>query len=122
LRDEAGNEDPTHLAGVYLRFDAEPPKVAFEGKEGDEDRDPPAQLVAPVSDRLSGPAGGTISSRRADAPGFTGLPTKLRRGDDGKTTLVAPTPTLGPGTWLFRAEATDAAGNAGTTTLPADGT
>jgi hypothetical protein len=122
LRDEAGNEDPTHLAGVYLRFDAEPPKVAFDGREGDEDRDPPGQIVAPASDRLSGPAGGTISYRRADAPNFTELPTKLRQGDDGKTALVAPTPTLGPGTWLFRAEAIDAAGNVATTTLRGDGT
>jgi hypothetical protein len=122
LRDEAGNEDPTHLAVVYLRFDAEPPKVAFDGKEGDEDRDPPAQLVASVSDRLSGPAGGTISYRRTDAPDFTELPTKLRQGDDGKTALVAPTPALGPGAWLFRAEAIDAAGNAATTALRGDGT
>jgi hypothetical protein len=122
LRDEAGNENPSSYAEVHFRFDAAPPTVAFEGKEGDEDRPPPAQVVAAVADQLSGAAGGTISYRRAEGQDFTDLPTKLRRDDQGRATLVAPTPNLLPGTWVFRAEALDGAGNTATTSLRGDGT
>jgi hypothetical protein len=122
LRDAAANEDPTHLAGAYLRFDAEPPKVAFEGKEGDEDRSPPAQIVATVADPLAGPAAGTISYRRAESQDLTELPTKLRQDGAGKASLVAPMPNLPAGTWIFRAEASDGAGNTASTSLRADGT
>jgi hypothetical protein len=121
LRDEAGNANPANFAELHLRYDSAPPAVAFEGKEGDEDRPPPPQLVATVADSLSGPAGGTISYRRAEAKDFTDLPTKLRQ-DQGRTVLVAPTPTLSPGTWIFRAEASDAAGNTASTSLRGDGT
>lgn len=121
LRDEAGNENPSSYAEAHFRFDAAPPTVAFEGKEGDEDRPPPAQVVADVADSLSGPAGGTISYRRAEGKDFTDLPIKLHQ-DGGKSMLVAPMPDLPAGTWVFRAEASDAAGNAASTSLRADGT
>jgi hypothetical protein len=122
LRDEAGNANPSNFAEAHLRFDAAPPQVAFDGREGDEDRDPPAQIVATVADGLSGPASGTISYRRAESQDVTELPTKLRQDDGGRTVLVAPTPDLPAGTWVFRAEASDAAGNTAVTSLRADGT
>jgi hypothetical protein len=122
LRDEAGNQNPASLAAAHLRLDAAPPSVAFEGKEGDEERPPPAQVAASVADPLSGPAGGTISYRRAEGQDFTDLPTKLSQGGSGKATLVAPLPDLPAGTWVFRAAASDAAGNSASTSLRGDGT
>jgi hypothetical protein len=123
LRDEAGNATPANGVDVPLRWDDVAPAVAFEGREGDEDRVPPGQILAAVVDPLSGPASGTISYRRSDAAAWTDLPTKLVAGDAvGKATLVAPTPTLGEGNWIFRAEASDEAGNAATTSLRGDGT
>jgi hypothetical protein len=121
LRDEAGNQSPAAYAEVHVRFDATPPTVAFEGREGDEERQAPPRLVADLADPLSGPAGGTISYRRAEGRDFTDLPTRLVS-EGGKATLAAPTPTLPAGTWVFRAEALDAAGNAASTSLRGDGT
>ena len=82
---------------------------------------PRRRSVADVADSLSGPAGGTISYRRAEGKDFTDLPIKLHQ-DGGKSMLVAPMPDLPAGTWVFRAEASDAAGNAASTSLRADGT
>jgi hypothetical protein len=121
LRDEAGNADPASFAEVHMRLDMAPPSVVFEGKGGYEDQPPPAQVTALVADPLSGPAGGTISYREVGTENFTDLPTKLRD-DQGRTTLVAPTPPLAAGNWEFRAEATDAAGNSASTSARADGT
>jgi hypothetical protein len=121
LRDEAGNEAAASGIDVPLRLDTGPPRVAFA------DGDPNGAVVASVADDLSGPAGGQVSYRRADSPSWTDLPTKFAPpaaagGDAGKATLSAPIPALPAGTWIFRAEASDAAGNAATTILHADGT
>ena len=48
--------------------------------------------------------------------------TKLLATGAGRASLVAPAPELGPGTYLFRAEAADAAGNSAASSLRADGT
>lgn len=117
LRDEAGNEAASTGIDLPLRLDEGPPTVAFvDGDPGG------GQVTASVADPLSGPAGGTISYRRADSANWSDLPTKLHPEADGKATLVTPMPALPAGTWIFRAEATDAAGNAATSTLHADGT
>jgi len=117
LRDEAGNESAATGVDVPLRFDDQPPGVAFA------DGDPKGgQVAANVADPLAGPAAGTISYRRADSQGWTDLPTKLHGDAPGKATLSAPLPDLAPGTWVFRAEAKDAAGNAAASSLHADGT
>jgi hypothetical protein len=117
LRDEAGNEDPATAVTVPLRFDDMRPNVAFAVGSGE------AELRADVSDGDSGPAGGQISYRRLDTPDWTELPTRLVPGDAaGSAHLVAPMPELGYGIYVFRADATDAAGNAASTTLRADGT
>jgi hypothetical protein len=117
LRDEAGNEDPSSAVTVPLRFDDVRPSAAFalDAPEG--------QLKADVSDALSGPASGSLFYRRLDVPDWTELPTKLVPGDaPGVAHLVAPMPELGYGTFVFRADVADAAGNTASTSLRADGT
>jgi hypothetical protein len=52
---------------------------------------------------------------------WTELPTKMQL-DGGKAALAARTPDLAPGTYVFRADAVDGAGNTASTTLRADGT
>jgi hypothetical protein len=117
LRDEAGNEAPAAAATLPLRFDDVKPTVAFLAS------DDPAQIVAEAADADSGPAVGTISYRRADASNWTDLATKLVAGPaPGKARLIAAMPNLGPGTWLFKVEVQDAAGNVTASTLRADGT
>jgi hypothetical protein len=120
LRDEAGNEAASTALEIPLRFDDVPPGLAFAVSEG---ADLPTQIRAAVSDEHSGPAAGTISYRRLNAEAWTELPTKLQpESAAGKATLLAPTPDLAPGTYVFRATAADGAGNATSTTLRADGT
>jgi hypothetical protein len=117
LRDEAGNEAPASAVTVPLRFDDAPPSVAFAPEE------PAGQLRADVADEHSGPAAGQLLYRRVDAAARSELPTKLVPGSaPGAGHLVAPMPELGYGTFVFRADATDAAGNTASTTLRADGT
>jgi hypothetical protein len=118
LRDEAGNEAPASALTVPLRFDDVPPGVAFVAAAGGGF---PEQLQAEVSDAHSGPASGTILYRRADSQQWLELPTKLVAGADGAR-LLAPMPAVSPGTYLFRAEAADAAGNTASSTRRADGT
>jgi hypothetical protein len=120
LRDEAGNDAPSSALEVPLRFDDVPPGVAFAAGEP---ADAPVQVSAAVSDEHLGPASGTISYRRLNAEAWTELPTRLEPDSGaGKATLLSPVPELAPGTYVFRAEAVDGAGNKATTTLRADGT
>jgi len=121
LRDEAGNESAAATASATLRFDDIPPGVAFEPAAGD---GVPAQVVAVMSDAHSGPAGGEIHYRRLDAQQWTELPAKFQRGDaEDAAKLIAQLPSdLGPGTYVFRADAVDAAGNGASTSRRVDGT
>jgi hypothetical protein len=121
LRDEAGNEAPSATATVPLRFDDVPPGVAFDpASEGDV---APDQIRAQVTDAHSGPAGGEIEYRRLDGQQWTELPAKFQAGDAGSGHLIARLPgDLGPGTYVFRADAVDGAGNAASTSRRADGT
>jgi len=116
LRDEAGNEAPATAVTVPLRLDDVSPQLVFATDQ------PEGEVVAEVADAHSGPAGGEILYRRVDQERWTELPTKLAPGADGKADLVAPLPDLDTGTFVFRADAADAAGNTATTTLRADGT
>jgi hypothetical protein len=117
LRDEAGNEAASTAVTVPLRFDDVRPAVAFSTEE------PASRVMADVADEHSGPAAGEILYRRVDAADWTELPTKLVPADaPGKAHLVAPMPDLGYGTYVFRADALDAAGNPASTSLRADGT
>lgn len=117
LRDEAGNEAPASAVTVPLRFDDVRPSVAFSADAGE------ARLQADVSDEHSGPASGQLLYRRIDAPTWTELPTKLVPGNAPSVAhLVAPMPELGFGTFVFRADAIDGAGNSASGSLRADGT
>jgi hypothetical protein len=118
LRGADGVDSETLAAVTPLRLDDVAPSVSF--MPGDAEALPP-QLVAAVSDPLSGIADGTISYRRLDEDRWAELPTQIRAGAFG-TELAAATPELKPGTaYLFQAEAIDGAGNLGTTVLRADG-
>jgi hypothetical protein len=122
LRDEAGNEASQAAAGasVPLRFDDVPPTVAFEAAAGDA---VPDQIRAQITDTDSAPVAGEIHYRRLDSQLWTELPAKFQRGDAAADAqLWARLPSdLGPGTYVFRADATDGAGNKATTTHRADG-
>jgi hypothetical protein len=117
LRDEAGNEAPPSAVTIPLRFDDLAPSVAFATEQ------PEGKVAATVADADSGAADGAILYRRLDAPAWTELPTKLvPEASAGSAALVAPLPDLGFGTWVFRADASDAAGNSASTPLRTDGT
>lgn len=117
LRDEAGNESPASAVTVPLRFDDVRPTVGFSAEPSE------TQVKADVADVHSGPASGQILYRRIDAQEWTELPTKLvAGGGSDRAQLVAPVPELGFGTFVFRADAVDAAGNTASTTLRTDGT
>jgi hypothetical protein len=117
LRDEAGNDAAGSAVMVPLRLDDVKPQVAFSTEE------PGSQVMADVADEHSGPASGELLYRRVDAGQWTELPTKLVPGNaPGKAHLVAPMPELGYGTYVFRADAVDAAGNSASSSLRADGT
>jgi hypothetical protein len=116
LRDEAENEAPATAVTVLLRLDNVQPKVEFPVEE------PEKQVWAGVADEQSGPAKGQIYYRRSDASEWTELATKVLPAETpGRARLVAPMPELGYGTFVFRAEAGDGAGNVASTTLRADG-
>lgn len=122
LRDEAGNENASSAASLPLRFDDVPPGVAFEAAAAGDA--PPPQIRAEVNDVHSGPAGGEIHYRRLDGQQWTELPTKFQRGESGdRGELLSRLPSdLGPGTYVFRADAADGAGNKAITTRRVDGT
>lgn len=120
LRDEAGNDWPPSAVEIPLRFDDVPPGVAFRAQV---DEEVPDLVAADLADAHSGPASGSISYRRLGGEEWTELPTRLQVGPgDGKASLLARTPDFAPGTYVFRADAADRAGNTASTSLRADGT
>jgi hypothetical protein len=124
LRDEAGNANPASAIEMPMRLDDVPPGIAFEAVQDTTASDLPQTVSAEVSDAHSGPAGGGIQYRRLNAERWDELPTRLRAdGGPGTARLVAEVPgSLDPGTYVFRAEAVDVAGNVTSTTRRADGT
>lgn len=122
LRDEAGNETASSAATLPLRFDDVPPGVAFAPAAAPDAV--PSQISAQIADAHSGPASGEIHYRRLGGEQWTELPAKLKRGGSADSAeLLAHLPTdLVPGTYVFRADAVDVAGNAASTTRRVDGT
>jgi hypothetical protein len=122
LRDEAGNEAPPSAISVPLRLDNVAPGVAFDVDAGSTGL--PERIQATISDAHSGPASGAIYLRRLGTEQWTDLSAKFQPGNAPDVAhLTAPLPgDLGPGTYLFRADAADGAGNVASTTRRADGT
>jgi hypothetical protein len=122
LRDEAGNEAPSSATSIPLRFDDVPPGVAFDSAGASSAV--PEQIRALIADTHSGPAGGEIDYRRLESQQWTELPAKFQRGDTADSAqIIARLPSdLGPGTYVFRASASDIAGNSASTTRRSDGT
>jgi hypothetical protein len=123
LRDEAGNESPGSAVSVPLRLDDVPPSVAFD--PAPDDGGLPEAVGAEITDAHSGPASGEITYRRLDRQDWTELPSKLAptpAAADGARLTAALPADLDPGTYVFRAEVRDAAGNQSSTTRRADGT
>jgi hypothetical protein len=122
LRDEAGNETASSATSLPLRFDDVPPGVAFAPvAAGDA---VPSQIAAQITDVHSGPASGEIHYRRLGSEQWTELPAKFQRGEsaDGAALLAHLPSDLTPGTYVFRADSVDAAGNSSSTTRRVDGT
>jgi hypothetical protein len=124
LRDEAGNANPSSAIEMPMRLDDVPPGLAFEAVSDPTGADLPQTVGAELTDEHSGPAGGEIEYRRLNADAWSELPTKLVVGERASAKrLVATVPdNLEPGTYVFRADGTDAAGNTTSTTRRADGT
>lgn len=124
LRDEAGNADSSSAVEIPMRLDDVPPGIAFEPVPDPAGAELPATVSARVSDEHSGAAKGQIAYRRVNAEHWIDLPSKLEEGEvAGSARLVAVVPgSLEPGTYVFRADAEDAAGNTASTTRRADGT
>lgn len=124
LRDEAGNHARSTAVTLPLRLDNVAPKVSFEVTPGAAEVNLPEFVRANVSDAHSGPARGEILYRRLNSDQWIDLATKIVNGKSRDAAqLVARVPTdLAPGTYLFRADATDAAGNSASSPLRADGT
>jgi hypothetical protein len=123
LRDEAGNENRSSAVAIPLRFDSVPPDVAFEPVADAAAASLPEELRAGVSDLHSGPAKGEILYRRLNEERWTDLPTKKVAGDTPeRVALVARIPRdLEPGTYVFRVDAADAAGNEASSQRRRDG-
>jgi hypothetical protein len=97
-----------------IEVDNSPPAIAFAAtQEG--------QVAVAMSDPYSGPASGRVSVQRDGAPGPTDLPTRFEAGAPGTARLVANLPELDDGTYVFRATASDALGNAGAAELRVKG-
>ena len=97
-----------------IEVDNSPPAIAFVAAEE-------GRVAAAVTDRYSGPASGTISVRPADSASWTDLATGFDRDGPEEATLTASLPDLGAGTYVFRAVAADAVGNAGSAQLRVSG-
>lgn len=97
-----------------------PPTVVFAVPSGD---GVPERVEAEVADSRSGPARGEVHMRRLGTDCWVELPSALEAsGVPGVAHLTAAVPDrLDPGTYVFRADVADAAGNAASTTLRADG-
>jgi len=114
-RDAAGNADPATASDpVTLRYDPEPPQVAFDALSGSD----PTLVSAPVVDKVSGLADGRIEISAAGSNTWQTLDTHV---DGSKLVARIDDASLPPGSYLLRATAHDQAHNESSTTQRADG-
>ncbi|HWK27322.1 MAG TPA: hypothetical protein VNS09_12215 [Solirubrobacter sp.] len=114
-RDAAGNESQ-ELASVpvTLRYDPEPPQLAFEPSSPSD----PTLVALTVKDTVSGVADGSIEISPAGSGTWQTLPV-TREGDRWLARIDDA--TLPPGPYELRARASDLARNEASTNLRADG-
>jgi len=120
-RDLAGNENDgtgeNRAPGVAaVQIDMTAPSLAFTARQDPAD---PDRLEALVSDPLSGVADGRVSYRRQGDAGWTELPTRLQ--GDRLVARIDSEALVRDGTYEFRAEGTDRAGNTAVTGRRSDG-
>ncbi|MDP8909347.1 MAG: hypothetical protein M3N47_09590, partial [Chloroflexota bacterium] len=114
-RDAAGNADPASASEpVTLRYDPEPPQLAFDAPSPSD----PTLVSVPVIDKVSGLADGRIEISAAGSNTWQTLSTQK----DGSRLLARiDDASLRSGAYLLRATAQDQARNEASTTLRADG-
>jgi hypothetical protein len=115
LRDAAGNADPAASSvPVTLRFDPEPPQLAFESPSATD----PTLVAAQVTDKVSGLADGAIEISQAGSNVWQTLGTQK----DGSRLLARiDDAALPAGDYVLRATARDQARNEASTTSRLDG-
>lgn len=114
-RDAAGNADPaTASEPVTLRYDPEPPQLAFDAPSASD----PTVVSVPVVDKVSGLADGTIEIGAAGSNTWQTLNTEK---DGSRLTARIDDSSLPAGDYVMRATARDQARNEASTTQRADG-
>jgi len=124
LRDDAGNANSDSAVGMLMRLDDVVPRVLFDPVPDATATELPKTVSAEISDEYSGPAAGKVLYRRLNSERWDELRSKLEPGKEaGTARLLAEVPdNLAPGTYVFRAEVADVAGNTASTSRRADGT
>lgn len=113
--DAAGNTQPQNASvPVRLRFDPEPPEVAFEPVSAQD----PDRVGVHVADKVSGVAGGEVEISRVGSGVWQPLPSTL---EGEELTARIEDASLPPGEYQLRATATDRAGNSASTESRVDG-
>jgi hypothetical protein len=113
--DAAGNTQPQNASvPVRLRFDPEPPEVAFEPTSAQD----PTRVGVHVADKVSGVAGGEVELSRVGSGVWQPLPTTLA-GEELVTRIDDA--SLPAGEYQLRATATDRAGNEAASEIRTDG-
>ena len=114
-RDAAGNEsEGAASVPVTLRYDPEPPQLGFEPPSAAD----PTRVVVPVTDEVSGLAGGAIEISASGSGTWQSLPTEM---DGSRLIARIDDAALPAGGYLLRARAFDRAGNEASTDRRIDG-
>jgi hypothetical protein len=114
-RDAAGNESAAAASvPVILRYDAEPPELAFEPPPASD----PTLVTVPVTDRVSGLAGGAIEISRQGSSVWQALPAQQ---EGSRLVARLDDAAMPSGIYALRARAHDQAGNERSTTQRVDG-
>jgi hypothetical protein len=113
--DAAGNQEPTNASvPVTLRFDPDPPELAFDNPSPSD----PTLVTVSVADKLSGLAGGGIEMSRHGSGVWQTLPTQVQ---GGRLVARIDDSSVPPGIYQLRATARDRASNLNSTDRRATG-
>jgi hypothetical protein len=104
-RDAAGNEEDEHASvPATLRYDPDPPQLAFEASDPQD----PTLVAVRVTDQLSGLADGTIEIAASGSAAWQTLATQK---ESSRLVTRIDDAALPAGTYVLRARAQDRAGN-----------